>query len=248
MAKLALGKVIVCDIDNDKAKDLLDNHNSRNRKINRGKVKRYVEDMRSGDFNTDRLFEGKLFYVDVDGELVSAQHRLMAAIEAEYVFRDALMVVIDRDLFNEKSVEARSPREIAQMNLKAESPEVTSNVSDAIHTVTGHKVFLESKKPYVSKRPESYDKADLVEVYQAIGANVTRIFFEFPKASKVAVGALGCLMFAGKISLREALDLVANADLKPQVGTGLLHWMHSFTDHINQVETQPNTEKVFLGR
>lgn len=247
MSKFQLGQQFVGDITPEMAAVMLES-NGLNRKQNKSKINRYAAEMADGTFDPVKLFEGKLFYIDVDGVLVSAQHRLEAAIKANYTFTNALTVVIDRNLFNEKSVEARSPREIAQMSLKGISQEITPQISDVIHAVTGQRVYLEAKKPFVSKRTVGYETDDLVEVYKEIGEDIELLFLSVPKISKVAANSLACLIFAKKITVEDAIGLGSNPDIKAIGGTGVLHWTHAFTDFINEVETQPSTEKVFLGK
>lgn len=246
--KHTLGNHHIGDITPEVAKDLLENWNTRNRKLNRGKVRKYVKEMLEGTFDTTRLFEGRLFYVDEDGILVSAQHRLAAAVEAGFTFKNAMTVVVDRELFNDKSVEARTPREIAQMNLKVVSQDINPQISDVIHAVTGQKTFLEIPKPFVSKRTMGYENEELIEVYNKIGTEIEILFMEVPKVSKVAANALGCLLYAGKVDIDRALQLATNDYIKPVSGNGVLPWTHAFTDFMNEVETIPGTEKVFLGR
>jgi len=60
------------------AKNILEN-NSRNRKINKGRVKRFKEEILNGFW----VYNGESIIISTTGKLLDGQHRLLAVIEAE---------------------------------------------------------------------------------------------------------------------------------------------------------------------
>lgn len=238
--------MIFGDITPAMCEEYLAHSNNLNRELSKAKVKKYVVEMQNGSFDTTRLFEGKLFYIDVDGELVSAQHRMKAAVEANFTFQNALTVVVDRDLFNTKSVEARSPKDIAQMALKVLDPDVKKSISNAIHAVCGQRVCLEARKPFVTKRPQSYEQEELLDMYIMQGENLQAILNSAPKTSQGALSALACMLYAGIVDLERAIELAQNPALKPKEGSAILHWTNAMCNEVQNKETKFNTEKVYL--
>lgn len=81
-------------IDKAKADDILKNHNSRNRKIQKTRVRALAEDMKAGRWNTKIM---SVLYFFGDGELADGQHRLAAVSESDAKIPFVVVKGIDYD-------------------------------------------------------------------------------------------------------------------------------------------------------
>lgn len=77
----------------DEAREILRNHNKKNRKVRANVVSNYARDMKEGRW----VFNGDTLRFDFEGNLLDGQHRLYACIRAEY----PLTMIVVRDLERE---------------------------------------------------------------------------------------------------------------------------------------------------
>ena len=94
--------------------ELLNEKNSGNRKLNPGKVKKYKKVIENGDWNFD-FAEGNTLTLDTKGDILSAQHRLKAMLEAKIPVWKVWVAQIDRDFWLKHTVEGRSAIDKANM-------------------------------------------------------------------------------------------------------------------------------------
>ncbi|MGL5963309.1 MAG: hypothetical protein ACRCZ2_02770 [Fusobacteriaceae bacterium] len=230
MENLVLGSRISKKITPEIARILLRDKNGKNRPFSSEKLKAYTDAMKKKTFLPERLPEGAIFAIDTDGVIISGQHRLESAVQADYTFEDALFLVTDRDMFNELSVEKRTAAQIAAMHLKMTKEDLPAKVSKAIHGACGQLVFINSKKPYVSFRSQGYELSDLSDLYATHSEGINKIFEANNKGSDTALAALIILLEAGRISVKEACEYFSNKSLKT-TKRSVAGWVQFYNDY-----------------
>ena len=108
---------IVCltEITPSVAENILLHHNDNNRKMKQAMVSKYRMAMKNGRWNTTDLPEGSRFVFDKSGRLLSGQHRLRAAVMANYTITNVTIDVVDKELWLDHTIERRTANDRVKM-------------------------------------------------------------------------------------------------------------------------------------
>lgn len=204
-----VGFYLIPFINTAMSQRLMVSHNVGNRGIKVPMVRKYRRVMESGEWGVG-IVEGNMFVFDTDGNLLSGQHRLQAAIEANYCFSNVVVQVVDRGVWLKHSQEKRSAKDRAQMRSMGRFNDA---VSGALSKVAGQAVFLLSDVPYVCTSAGDADR-EYNNVVASIGHDAVALNANHPKVGATKFAAVLCLMYANKIDIGQAGEILRNEGLK----------------------------------
>lgn len=216
---------------------LLDNHNIGNRTMKQPMVRKYKNMMMSNEWCIG-LAEGNMFVFDTAGNMVSGQHRLKGAIEANYTFEGVLIQVVDRSAWLKNSQEKRSAKDRAQMRSQGR---FNDTVSGALSKVSGQAVFLLQDVPYVCTSAGDTDR-EYNNVVASIGHDAVALNINHPNVNVTKFAAVLCLLYANKIDIGIAGEMLSNKELISHKH-GIKEWFASLalfnnTEEIRAVEVE----------
>ncbi|MGL5583178.1 MAG: hypothetical protein ACRDCE_19780 [Cetobacterium sp.] len=244
---LKLGDRFIMKIAPEYAKVLAELYNMVNREIKWSRVRKYANQMRSGQWVPQVLLEGAIYYVDVNGQFISAQHRIMGAIEADYTIEEAIFVVVDRQAFYEFSGEKRTKKDKALMTLKVIDRDTAPEISEALLYLVGQKASLQdARTPCFTKTPSQWSTTDLEALHKEY-SEVLQSVINLCGDNKIVrnlFSVLACYLYIGMINEETAAHLLVNKHLlRPKGGSGYLTQALAVLDYLG-IENRYNPNKA----
>lgn len=231
----ALGRTTGHTITPADAKAIIEERNKNNKPILKAKVKKYVDKMRRGKWSS--LPEGYTFIFDEDGRCLSAQHRLIAAMEADFTFENATIDIVPREDWLHNTVEKRSDKDQFFMKYGGQ---YSTDASNCIRKVAGQVPFITAQgQPYVQTSgctsPRRNDDAVMNRAGDLIEAVVRVAKANKKKLKAQQLTALGCYAFSGLVDQPELLRM-ALADVESPKNS-LVGWVSTYRDYLFNSET-----------
>lgn len=225
-----VGRTTGVTITPEAAADILENRNINNRPLNRSRIKEYSTKMSSGKWGF--LPEGYTFVFDLQGRCLSAQHRLIAAVESGFTFENATIDVVDRDVWLTTSAEKRSGNDEFYMKF---GNALSKDAAKCIGKVAGQVPFLSIPgRPTVQtsgcNNPRDYDELVIEKI-----ANTIEDLLKITKANKKKLAAqqltaLGCFAFVGVLGKDEIIRLAMEGVESPK--NSLVCWVDTYKAHM----------------
>lgn len=233
---LSVGDRFVMRITPEYAKMLMEIYNMVNREIKWSRVKKYATEMRCGEWRPDVLLEGAIYYVDENGQFVSAQHRIQGAVEANFTIEEAIFVVVDRQTFYDKSGEKRNKKDRALMDFKVIDRDTDPVVSEALLYLLGQRTSLKDpKNPCFTKIPSKWSSQEMKDLHEEFSETLNSLLFRCgdTKITRNLFSVLACYLYVGIIDFDTALNLVVNKHLlKFKGGSGYLTFSLAVLDYL----------------
>lgn len=227
-----VGFTIVPQITTVMAQKLLNAHNVGNRGIKPAMVRKYKKLMESNEWGVG-IAEGNMFVFGTDGNLLSGQHRLKAAIDAGYTFNQVLIQVVDRSIWLKHSQEKRSAKDRAQMRSMGR---FNDEVSGALSKVAGQAIFLLQDVPYVCTSAGDADR-EYNNVVASIGHDAVTLNANYPRAKSTKFAAVLCLMYANKMNIEQAGEVLRNEEMKADKH-GIKEWFATLSHYLKTGESE----------
>lgn len=204
--------VVVENVTPATSKEILDSHNFHlgehiNRKIDTAKVSRLAAAMKGGKWN-DKNPHGRICELCPKHMALSLQHRLLAAIEADYTFSSLEFHVVGREHWTETTMDKQSKSEMVFIANVRSDREISQEGSKVLEKMVGQFKRMSRPSPFVNTSgivmtKEEIQKAsrDHCDLLNALGAQ--------KEGSVAQKAAVGLMIIANKIDKKEGIELLS---------------------------------------
>ena len=196
------------------AENILTYHNDNNRKMKQVTVTKYRMAMKNSKWNTTDLPEGARFVFDKTGRLLSGQHRLRAAVMANYTITNVTIDVVDKELWLDHTIERRTANDRVKMRFPGFSDlEIKLGIAIAGQTyqLDG---YLRDEAPsrdeayYISTSGTPNPEKRFMQVMNRIRPQLQTLINKFGGDHQRKLIALGCLLYLDPTILPRLLAMI----------------------------------------